>query len=428
MATSKRRRKQATKASLTTSKRVKTESNALPSANLLSIAIELRTCILEDLLKSEEPIFFQPDRTHSQLWPAILQKCKQLHDEGDPILYSNSIGASVEEHPKPIVYRAMRKSIAPAPRQDPWAHKAPATATVFAQDHGFYGVLQGTLPRAMNKFSHITIYVRPHESKEGLRRGIELLTKTIDRHENWRQLKIVFEIKDNLLDKEEDYRASQSEIYASGPPGTNPQYLSSYILQPLARLRHRQTITCFGIQGSAAQRLQNCIEKSGPVLHLDETLGELEKYCLTITKMITTCEDDAYEISEACPYNFLPNDNEQIDDGLPSKYSLHRSEIDVVLSIRQRLRGGCRPAAVAEDSDRFFRQRHLVLRMTSLLNHLRVLAVHQQDPDKRDTYRLTIEEASESQAVPLADQKAGEIPDLKNLRLTMDKLASMPFR
>ena len=56
---------------------------------LLSICPELRTMILEELLWQKDP--FDCHETPLDFHPAILATCKQLHDEGIAVFYSNTI-------------------------------------------------------------------------------------------------------------------------------------------------------------------------------------------------------------------------------------------------------------------------------------------------------------------------------------------------
>lgn len=337
----KKRQRPASSSTTSASKRVRiAAAPEQPKASLLSIPFEIRQQILNRLLKLNEPVFYSPLSRRRKLWPEILTTCKQLRDEGEPILYGNTLGVQVGDD--------LSASITATGFSSVWV---PILPKVLASRYNVGGENISDLPREVGRFTEIDIdfYAKRdaagNDNRQVLRQAFATLAKEIDRRPNWRRINLSLHGEDftNLTHPNiPAYAQQMPHIHLfQGPVG---QHLSVYVLQPLLFLRDREWVYGDNVNSYMASKLRRCLQKSGPSENINEMLIVLESYVSGMAKIRTAIPEHAWG-----------------GDG-------SFSEDDFIATIQDRLERGCRSAVLAEDADRFARNRQIVLRMVALLN------------------------------------------------------------
>ncbi|KPI35909.1 uncharacterized protein AB675_10493 [Cyphellophora attinorum] len=305
MAALKREREEAVAFSSRVAKRGKPSEEPL---RLLSLPSEIRALILRELLTSDEPLFYDRDRSkpRPQLWPKVLQTCKQVYEEGRQLLYSNALGIHIG-NPNPVGIRVMKYPIGPR-EYGRWVVKE-ARTHVLAHSYDLDSSRSQLGINVVEGFSKISIRIRLDDSNdmETLRLALENIVREAPEGPNWAHISLVLDGDDRIVDETtwrnftwddqnfvprsripagRDEYESELDIIADEPNNGNkqPRHLSSYILQPLLRWRERELGDCVGIAGDIAEKLRSQMRMpmSGRIQHLDIMLDELRDYCFGI--------------------------------------------------------------------------------------------------------------------------------------------------
>jgi hypothetical protein len=306
-----------------------------PEPSLLGIPIEIRLNILKQLLCSDGAIYFGAKREPSVLdlddilaprnddasqasgsivverdlddyrfSPQILSTCSQLKREAHPLLYGNSIAAVVE----------------PSSGWPPGG----ATLTILGRRYGTDNVPQAITTH----ISRLVIDVledsddfAPNSKIQALQSKVSELAKLIARTPAWTELKI---------------------LYAGGHHRRSGNDLtSSIVLQDMLWIRGRQGVKCFIPTNTVlARKLEHDLCLPGPSIFLSDMWIAFKDY-----------SERALDLgAETQPQTW--------DD----------QQETMIEMIRERIRRGVESAYLAEDIERFQKQRHIAVSMLNLLN------------------------------------------------------------
>jgi hypothetical protein len=337
---------------------------------LLNLPAEIRTQILKELLTTDEPMFYDADKSQPlpQLWPEVLRTCKQMEEEGKPLLYSNEVGIRIG-FPRPDGDLPWQDAAHCTGR---WSHKDVASAYIMGHN------LRLMDDEIADRFSRISIYIRlgGETSMDSLRQGLEHVLSIMSYDPSvWSCIGVVFDGEDCVVD-------DRLWKYYTGLDPTDEEseesrHLSSYVLQPLLRVRGRELGRCVGVTDSMADKIRRHMRMSGPVhgpvRRLEAMLDDLLLYCMRL--IANNGPEDYTDWVVDDPYN--------------------NARVDLPAMIERRLWRGCRGSNVCEDPVRFFRQRRIVLDMVRLLNVDSQLgkwdiSIYCSDENEHDPHRLTL--------------------------------------
>jgi hypothetical protein len=281
---------------------------------LLGLPVQTRKIILEILLKSSTPLWYGPKiYSKLRLSPKILQTCKQLRDEGNPILYSNEVGIGVGYYSTRHQWRYQLAARKTAPRASRWnRERAVPTSVPDAIE-----IKEWKLRRLSKTFAKVSAHILQRtESIESLRLGVRALVDLVHDHEEWTHLNVVLVDGDRVIDKgewhrfiadvddhsqapgdvenpmksEDDTDSEADSISLARYPENPPRpYLSSYILQPLFRLGgqgfHITHITCKGVANSTIKELNRRLQMPNPAYELVDMLYALRNDCVKVLQL-----------------------------------------------------------------------------------------------------------------------------------------------
>jgi hypothetical protein len=318
-----------------------------PEPSLLGIPFEIRQHILKQLLCCDEAIYFGPrpdeveilnlddmlaprnddasqgsgnivverylDSPH-RFSPQILSTCSQLHREGHPLLYGNRVAAIVEVR---------------------WP---PAAANLTILGHR-YGV--DSVPKAITTYiSRLTIEVLEdsddfglgHSRIDALQRKVSELAKLIARTPAWTDLEMT-------------YKGHHDRPYENGRSDNNR--ISSIVMQDMLWVRGRRVVKCSIPQNAGipmnsvlCRKLEHNLCQPGPSIFLNDMWTAFKDY-----------SDRTLDLG-----------------GQMRPRTWDEQQETMIEMIRERIKRGVKSAYLAEDVERFQKQRHIAISMLNLLN------------------------------------------------------------
>jgi hypothetical protein len=244
-----------------------------------------------------QPRSYVVEQTNYSFYPAILAVCRQLNEEGSPVLYEeNTVDVTV--YYDPLQYEFYRCD---------WMGYSSALAST-----------SKSLSLRARKL-RITVQVRSpkHVTSKTMRRFVRELVKVLQANPQWCNLDVRLEdhvpdqMRDELLSDEED------EIQ-----------LDQEILRPFNLLRRIQHVNFTGVSPQFAARLSNLVKSDCPVIDLPKMYDSLEDY-------FNTCVSD--ELREEFPDEYLDLAEDAMDVGNVTEFYKHRNKVmwEVEKSLRK---------------------------------------------------------------------------------------------
>lgn len=313
-----------------------TRHSRLLRHSLLDPPAEIRRSILACLLISVKPIHwgYKPgydvdntDQSRSksrsrhlppviapshQIWPEILSTCHILHQEGQDLLYENSLGVHMGLEEGFDYHNLLINGL----------NDTPSLTSIYSQ---------------LNRFSHIdvTLHSRLEDSypvarddnRGQLYQELLNLSKMLARRTEWADLTIRL--------SGEDYDSSWANESCRDRFG--PQSLAGYALLGIRWLRGRRSVSILGITASTTAAYLKNLVIPGPTIVLDGMLEQVRVNC-----------DAARQI-----HNWI------VDLWPADQHPLQR-----------RFEDGIRAACDADDVPRFLKQREIYCHLVSLIDML----------------------------------------------------------
>lgn len=361
------------------------EEAVLADTSLMGLPYELRQKILQLLLKAESPIFFLHDQQtrgssdERPLWPEITYCCRQLHDEGTPLLYSNIVGIRIGG-PSDLLTTRIDAHMLGAAFHGP-----------FWPEHPLLSLL--------DRFSRIALAIRGYyrdgfDNRRSMRQGIGQLVSAIDKRPQWTEISI--------------------QVHEPPPQGAmnfnwDPDY-NTYILQPMLRLRNRSVVHIQGVEERLASNLRHDMALTGPsdiallndMFHLLSTMYDfMTKDAILSRDPVVRRQDNGVE------HNILGILWRRFDYGVCEAYETANMSL-------------------------FRTQRQILIQQLNLLHAWRAAAVFRADPDDfRGTNSSSDERTVVADLVTSTDGARDTMPafmtDRDEIRRAMDVWDQIPY-
>jgi hypothetical protein len=303
---------------------------------LLKLPLEIREMILRELLWHPKPLFFERPRPKLPLLtPNILRTCRQLYDEGQPILCANTIKYRIGNYGYPpymeqdtpeLLSSCYNDAFRPAlpdmdlsetTRNNSWAQPSYNLSAVAS-----YECLPPGLRHKVHKLDVDivldTTYFNfrqddPDAIPTNIQHCVYRLAKFLDAHKQYTTLSFNLVLLNNHNVIDLDWSTMTDSVDEThqlfGDEVLRCTFLRSKILQPFADLRGRSSVSVTGVDPSLEKRMR-LITTREPVLNLHAMLealsigfiklfGDSDNSELTVMEFMEDILDDCQTMAEA---------------------------------------------------------------------------------------------------------------------------------